>query len=242
MKKIEKAPSPSRRAGVGLKICGMKHNIAEVAKLQPDYLGFIFYEKSPRFFDGEIPSLPLGIKKVGVFVDSSLEEILKKIKQFKLDVIQLHGDESANFCVQLKTKCQAELVEASSIEIWKVFLIKDEFDFEILKPYENGVDKFLFDTKGKEKGGNGFTFNWEILKKYTSKKTFILSGGIGLEEMDSLKELLKTNLPIHAIDVNSKFESEPGMKDVSKLEKFIDVFEPQIKRTKTQEPRLNTEY
>ena len=204
-----------------LKICGMKHNIAEVAKLQPDYLGFIFYEKSPRFFNSEeVSSLPLGIKKVGVFVDASLDEILDKVEKYKLDVIQLHGEESANFCIQLKTKCQAELVEASSIEIWKVFSIKDKFDFEILKPYENVVDKFLFDTKGKEKGGNGFTFNWEILKNYNSKKPFILSGGIGLEEIDSLKKILKTELPIHAIDVNSKFESEPGMKDIALLQGF----------------------
>ncbi len=200
----------------------MKHIIAEVAKFQPNYLGFIFYEKSPRFFEGEIPPLPPGIKKVGVFVDAPLEEILNKVEQYKLDVVQLHGEESANFCKKLKTKCQAELVEASSIEIWKVFSIKDKFDFEVLKPYENGVDKFLFDTKGKEKGGNGFTFNWEILKNYNSKKPFILSGGIGLEEMDSLKELLNTDLPIYAIDVNSKFEIEPGMKDVAKLKMLLE--------------------
>ena len=207
----------------------MKHNIAEVAALQPDYLGFIFYEKSPRFFDlEEIPSLPLGIKKVGVFVDASLEEILEKTKQFKLDVIQLHGEESANFCIQLKTKCRAQLVEAQSIEkpvlnaveVWKVFSIKDEFDFEILKPYGNVADKFLFDTKGKEKGGNGTTFNWEILKKYPSKKPFILSGGIGLEEVEILKELFKTDLPIYAIDVNSKFEIERGFKKIEALKKI----------------------
>ncbi|SRX54384.1 N-(5'-phosphoribosyl)anthranilate isomerase [Aequorivita sp. CIP111184] len=200
----------------------MKHNVAEVAALQPDYLGFIFYEKSPRFFNGEVISeLPAGIKKVGVFVDASLEEILDKVEKYKLDVIQLHGNESVDFCEQLKAKCQAELVEASKIEIWKVFSIKNEFDFEVLQSYENVVDKFLFDTKGKEKGGNGFSFNWEILKNYPSKKSFILSGGIGLEEIESLKNLLKTDLPIHAIDVNSKFENEPGMKDVSALKKFI---------------------
>ncbi|MCB0454387.1 MAG: phosphoribosylanthranilate isomerase [Aequorivita sp.] len=206
----------------------MKHNIAEVAELEPDYLGFIFYEKSPRFFDGEITSLPSGTKKVGVFVDTSLKEIIEKIEKYDLDVVQLHGDESVNFCNQLKAKCQAELVEAQSIEkpvlsaveVWKVFSIKDEFDFEILKPYEDVVDKFLFDTKGKEKGGNGYAFNWEILKKYPSKKPFILSGGIGLEKVDSLKKILKTDLPFHAIDVNSKFEIEPGLKNIKDLKKF----------------------
>jgi len=218
-----------------LKICGMKHNIVEVAKLQPDYLGFIFYEKSPRFFDAEkIPSLPLGTKKVGVFVEASLDEIIAKAEMYNLDIIQLHGEESLHFCAALKGEINLEnsRIENSQPnqigyhfepEVWKVFSIKDEFNFEILKRFENVVDKFLFDTKGKEKGGNGYTFNWEILKNYPSKKPFILSGGIGLEEIDALKELLKTELPIHAIDVNSKFENEPGMKDVSELTSFIEI-------------------
>lgn len=203
-----------------LKICGMKHNIAEVAKLQPDYLGFIFYEKSPRFFDGEIPSLPLGIKKVGVFVDEKISKVIELSIKYSLDVIQLHGNESKEYVLDL----QAYLVLYNpNVLVWKVFGVDDNFDFKQLSIFENKVDKFLFDTKGKEKGGNGFTFNWEILKNYPSKKPFILSGGIGLEGIDALKELLKTDLPIHAIDVNSKFEIEPGIKDVSRLKKFIDV-------------------
>ena len=204
-----------------LKICGMKHNIAEVAALQPDYLGFIFYDKSPRFFDGDIPSLPPGIKKVGVFVDASLEEILEKIKKYDLNVVQLHGDESEDFCEQLKEGLDcARPDKGGTIEIWKVFSIKDKFNFDVLKPFENVVDKFLFDTKGKDKGGNGYTFNWKILKNYPSKKPFILSGGIGLEEIAELKEFLKTDLPIHTIDVNSKFEMEPGLKNIEALKKF----------------------
>ncbi len=211
-----------------LKICGMKHNMAEVGKLQPDYLGFIFYIKSPRFFDGEIPSLPLGIKKVGIFVNATLEEILWKVEKYKLDVIQLHGEESTDFCIRLKGGLSRRFGSAQpdkndTFEIWKVFSIRDKFNFEILKPFENVVDKFLFDTKGAEKGGTGKTFDWEILKNYPSKKSFILSGGIGLEEVDVLQELLNTDLPIHAIDVNSKFESEPGIKDVSKLKSFIEI-------------------
>ena len=204
-----------------LKICGMKHNIAEVAALQPDYLGFIFYDKSPRFFYGDIPSLPPGIKKVGVFVDDSLEEILEKIKKYDLNVVQLHGDESEDFCEQLNEGLDCtRLDKGGTIEIWKVFSIKDKFNFDVLKPFENVVDKFLFDTKGKDKGGNGYTFNWKILKNYPSKKPFILSGGIGLEEIAELKEFLKTDLPIHAIDVNSKFEMEPGLKNIEALKKF----------------------
>lgn len=200
-----------------LKICGMKYNIAEVAELQPDYLGFIFYEKSPRYFDGEIPALPVGIKKVGVFVDEKISKVIELTNKHSLDFIQLHGNESKEYVLDL----QWYLVFSDTL-VWKAFSIDDDFDFSQLSIFENKVDKFLFDTKGKEKGGNGYTFNWEILKRYPLKKSFILSGGIGLEEIDSLKELLKTDLPIHAIDVNSKFEIEPGMKDVSKLKKFID--------------------
>jgi phosphoribosylanthranilate isomerase len=187
-----------------LKICGMKYpdNILEISQLLPDYLGFIFWEKSSRFFDGAIPELPKSIKKVGVFVDASLDEIILKIKKFNLDVIQLHGNESVAFCENLKRE---------NVELIKVFSVNDDFDFDILKPYEAVCDYFLFDTKGKLPGGNGTIFNWEILEKYHSTKPFFLSGGIGIEEIEKIKKL---NLPIHAIDVNSKFEIEPGLKNL----------------------------
>ena len=106
------------------------------------------------------------------------------------------------------------------VEIIKVFGIKDEFDFSILEAYEDVVDFFLFDTKGKERGGNGVTFNWQVLNKYTSKKPFFLSGGIGLEEVDEVNKILKTDLPIYALDVNSKFETKPGLKSIGDLKKF----------------------
>ncbi len=215
---IEKnqTPSPSGRAGVGLKICGIKHNIAEVTSLQPDYLGFIFYKKSPRYFDlEEIPPLPEGVKKVGVFVDEKHSKVLEIVKKYDLDIIQLHGNESKEYVLDL----QWYLV-FSEVLVWKAFSIDENFDFEQLHIFEDKVDKFLFDTKGKEKGGNGYTFNWEILKNYNHKKPFILSGGIGLNELDALKELLKIDLPIHAIDVNSKFEVKPGLKNIEDLKKF----------------------
>ena len=222
------------RAGVRLKVCGMKHNTAAVAALQPDYLGFIFYEKSPRNYDlNEIPKLPPRVKKVGVFVNASLDFVLEKVQQFGFDVIQLHGNESPEYCAELR-KLNAELVSAShpdhevpalsAVEVWKVFSIKDEFDFSILEAYEPYVDAFLFDTKGKEKGGNGYTFDWEVLKDYPSKKPFVLSGGIGLDQIDSVKNMLKTDLPLFAIDVNSKFEDQPGLKNTSDLEKLLSFF------------------
>ncbi len=198
----------------------MKHNIAEVAALQPDYLGFIFYEKSPRYFDGEIPALPPRIKKVGVFVDEKISKVIDLCKKYSLDVIQLHGNETKEYVLDLQGYLTLLYPD---VLVCKAFSVDEEFDFSEIKIFENKVDAFLFDTKGKEKGGTGKTFDWEILKKYPSKKTFILSGGIGLEEVDSLKKLLKTDLSIHAIDVNSRFETEPGMKDFLALTSFIEL-------------------
>jgi phosphoribosylanthranilate isomerase len=193
-----------------LKICGMKYpdNILEVGSLLPDYMGFIFWEKSARYFDGVIPELPKSIKKVGVFVNETVEVILAKAIQYDLQAIQLHGQESVEFCADLKQELD------SKIEIIKVFSVDDAFDFEVLKPFEAVCDYFLFDTKGKLPGGNGTTFDWKVLKKYPSSKPFFLSGGIGLEEMKAVKEISKTNLPLYAIDVNSKFEIEPGLKNI----------------------------
>ena len=197
-----------------LKICGMKYpeNILEVSELLPDFLGFIFWEKSSRYFDGEIPEIPKSIKKVGVFVNATLEEISFKIKKYDLNVIQLHGNESPEFCEKLKKE---------NIEIIKVFSVNDDFDFSLLKPFENTCNYFLFDTKGKLPGGNGITFNWQILQQYKLTKPIFLSGGIGLDEIENIKKL---NLPIYAIDVNSKFEIEAGLKNIELLKNFKNNF------------------
>jgi|TARA_R110000796_G_scaffold1336_2_gene5360 phosphoribosylanthranilate isomerase len=210
-----------------LKVCGMKLNTLEVATLDPDYLGFIFWEPSKRYFDGNIPKLPASIKKVGVFVDAPLEEIRKKVKEYKLQAVQLHGKESPEFCSDLKksTSDRSKALEENSLEIIKVFSIKDDFDFSNLAPYENVCDFFLFDTKGKLPGGNGFTFSWEVLKNYPSSKPYFLSGGIGLDEIEKIREFQQRpeSKYCHAIDVNSKFESEPGLKDIDKLKEFKKV-------------------
>jgi phosphoribosylanthranilate isomerase len=198
-----------------IKVCGMKYNTAEVAALAPDYLGFIFYEGSKRNYTGEVPKLPKTIQKVGVFVDAPLDFVLKKIATFQLDVVQLHGDESALYCNDLKKRT------ATAIKLWKVFSIRDSFNFELLTPYEPFVQAFLFDTKGKEKGGNGITFNWDVLKNYTSTKPFVLSGGIGLAEISAIKKIQTTNLPLLAVDINSKFETAPGIKNIETLATFL---------------------
>jgi phosphoribosylanthranilate isomerase len=199
-----------------LKICGMKYpdNILEVGSLLPDYMGFIFWEQSARYFDGEMPILPKSIKKTGVFVNASQEEITAKVTQYDLQAVQLHGQESVAFCKELKEHF------GNAIEIIKVFSVDSAFDFDQLKPFETVCDYFLFDTKGKLPGGNGTTFDWKVLENYGSKKPFFLSGGIGVDEIELVNEILKTDLPLFAIDLNSKFEIEPGLKNTKLLSSF----------------------
>ena len=198
-----------------LKVCGMKftENMQQVAALHPDYLGFIFYEKSKRNFEGIIPAFPKSIKKTGVFVNEYLEILVSLAQEYQLKAIQLHGDEVVSYINELKK-------HLPKVEIIKVFSIKDSFDFDVLKPYLETVDYFLFDTKGEEKGGNGVHFDWRVLEKYPFQKPFFLSGGIGLEDVEKLQEILQSNLPIYGLDVNSKFEIEPGKKNIEALKKF----------------------
>ena len=197
-----------------LKICGMKfpENILEISQLKPDFLGFIFYNKSPRNFEGEIPNLPKEIKKVGVFVNASSEEILQKAKQHNLDFIQLHGNESSEFCSEIQKE----------IPVIKAFPIDEYFDFDILNDYENSCDYFLFDTKGKNQGGNGITFDWSLLDNYKLEKKYFLSGGISLENAAALLAFLETESAENcvAIDINSQFEKQPGLKNTEKITEF----------------------
>ena len=189
-------------------------NILEVGSLLPDYMGFIFWDKSARYFDETLPILPKTIKKTGVFVNASQDEILEKVTKYDLQAVQLHGHESVIFCQELKNNL------AKNSEIIKVFSVDEAFDFNQLEPFETVCDYFLFDTKGKLPGGNGTTFDWKVLEQYPSQKPFFLSGGIGWDEIDLVKQILKTDLPIYAIDVNSKFEIEAGLKNKEKLDRF----------------------
>ncbi|MEI7510212.1 MAG: phosphoribosylanthranilate isomerase [Flavobacterium sp.] len=185
-------------------------NILEVSKLEPDYMGFIFWKKSPRYFEGIIPELPISIKKVGVFVNASITEILSKVKEHNLDLIQLHGQESVSFCKQLKSH---------NIITIKAFSIDNNFNFNTLKEYKLICDYFLFDAKGKQPGGNGFAFDWDILKNYTHENSYFLSGGISLDNIIKINDfqyIIKKNNFL-AIDVNSKFETEPGIKKITEL-------------------------
>lgn len=202
-----------------LKVCGMKYseNINQIASLQPDYMGFIFYKSSLRNLEDQIPKINKNIKKVGVFVDASLEFVIKKVESHSLDAIQLHGKESADYCEYIKSN-----TIHNDLQIIKAFSIKDTFDFKLLDPYENSCDYFLFDTKGKLPGGNGYVFNWEILNKYPSTKPYFLSGGIGLGVIENLKRFLQSSVSkqCYAIDVNSRFEISPGLKNMEQLKLF----------------------
>jgi len=225
-----------------LKVCGMKYvnNIQEVVNLQPDYLGFIFYEKSKRNFEGIIPELPKSVKKTGIFVNEHSEIVISLVEEYQLDALQLHGDESVIYIKELqsqlaernalfieenkhqKKKKNKHDIAKDKIEIIKVFGIKDAFNFDVLEPYLEVVDYFLFDTKGKERGGNGVQFDWSVLDTYPYKVPFFLSGGIGLKETDSVLSFLDKEAAkyCYALDVNSKFEIERGKKDIAALKEF----------------------
>lgn len=195
-----------------LKVCGMRdpNNIAELIELQPDFMGFIFHEKSSRNVDEQVDvKIPSSIIATGIFVEESEKFILQKVKEYQLTAIQLHGNESPQFCKKLKT---------SGLIIIKAFNIHEGFDFEMLKDYESFCDYFLFDAFGKNSGGNGITFNWELLKKYKGKTSFLLSGGIDETMANTINNI---NHPqFVGVDVNSGFEIEPALKDIKKIKTF----------------------
>ena len=196
-----------------LKVCGMRQqeNIEDLSRLAPHYMGFIFWASSSRYVEGDTPNLPASIKKTGVFVDASIDYIQSMISQHKLQAIQLHGNETPSYCA---------LVQEFGTEVIKAFSIKNTFDFSVLEAYENCCDFFLFDTKGELPGGNGYAFDWNILNAYPSQKPFFLSWGISKEHTTQIKSILNTDLPLYAIDVNSKFEIAPAIKNIEQLKQF----------------------
>lgn len=198
-----------------LKICGMRQaaNIAAVADLHPDYMGFIFYQKSPRFISEVsaelIKYVPSSIKTTGVFVDEELEVVKTHIVKLNLKAVQLHGKESIGYCEEIKS---------TGIEVIKAFGIDGKFDFSQLEAYVDAVDYFLFDTQTAQHGGSGKVFDWRLLQHYKLEKPYFLSGGIDLQHAEVIREINDRRL--YAIDVNSKFEVEPGLKDVKRLREF----------------------
>jgi phosphoribosylanthranilate isomerase len=216
-----------------IKVCGMREsqNISDLVSLEIDYLGFIFYEQSPRFVGLTPPQWVEDeqwgkTQKVGVFVNHSIDFMTAMIERFDLGLVQLHGDESVELCSALRkivcddtnNSIDTHDWQGRSIKIIKVFAVGEDFDFTQLNDYKPFVDYFLFDTKGKNLGGNGVTFDWKILENYDNEKPFFLSGGIDIQHIEEIKQL--KNLNIHALDINSKFEVSAGVKDVEKIKKF----------------------
>jgi phosphoribosylanthranilate isomerase len=207
-----------------VKVCGMREraNIAELVALRPSFIGFIFYEKSTRYvgdaLDEEaIKAIPRNINKVGVFVNASPDYILSVVKKYDLQYVQLHGSELPDFCRSIRQK---------GVNIIKAFLVDEHFNFAMLNNYKPHCDFFLFDTPGKQPGGNGISFDWSILNRYDNEKPFFLSGGISLDSIEGILELSKS-LRIYGVDINSKFETEPGVKDIDQVRAFIQRIRPE---------------
>jgi phosphoribosylanthranilate isomerase len=204
---------------VKIKICGLKHktNLFDVVEAGVDYVGMIFYEKSPRFvldslYPEDVWFLPDEVEKIGVFVNASFDEIKKYAKLYQLNLIQLHGNETPEVCKQLQDL---------GYGVIKAFGVDESFDFNSLNPYQSSVDFFLFDTKTSDHGGSGITFDWNILTNYTLDIPIFIGGGVGLE---NLNELLNFNFPfLYSVDMNSKLEIEPGLKDISKVQKAVEL-------------------
>lgn len=199
-----------------IKVCGLKdpENIAAVAALSPDYMGFICYNKSPRFI-GELDedvlnTLPDHILKTGVFVNATVERISKAMNQYGFDAIQLHGTETPATCALFRPK----------VLVIKAFGVDEDFDFGRLIDYRNKVDFFLFDTKTPAHGGSGKTFDWTMLNRYAGDIPFFLSGGLSLENLEEVK--LIDHPMLHGVDLNSKFEVSPGLKDINMLTKAFN--------------------
>lgn len=201
-----------------IKVCGMRDpaNLRQLIDLAPDYIGFIFHQGSKRFVGNIEESImalvPEHIKKTGVFVDAERVEIENKIQKYALGAVQLHGKESAAFCRQIKEE---------GTEVIKAFGIDESFNFNTLNDYINSVDYFLFDTRTSQHGGSGRVFDWDFLKKYTLTLPYFLSGGLSVDNLDEVKGINDTRL--YAVDINSRFETEPGIKDLNKVKKAIEL-------------------
>ncbi len=201
-----------------IKICGLKDtfNIRKVSEANPDYMGFIFYPKSPRFVGEKfskntLETIPESIIKTAVFVNETLENIGNIVNNYGFEAVQLHGNESQAMCKELKEQ---------KLTIIKAFAIDEVFDFKTLIPYEIHCDYFLFDTKTPNFGGSGKTFDWTLLWHYQLETPFFLSGGLGAENLYEVLKLKHDKL--YGLDFNSKLEDAPGLKNIQMINKVLD--------------------
>jgi phosphoribosylanthranilate isomerase len=205
-----------------IKVCGLRDaaNLEQIAALNPDFVGFIFYEQSPRFVgesldEATVKALPRQIRKVGVFVNASPDYILRNVKRYDLQYVQLHGNETPDLCRSLQNR---------GINIIKAFRVDGSFNFSMLNNYKAFADFFLFDAKGDQPGGNGIVFDWSLLQNYDNEKPFFISGGIGLNNLDQLTQL--KGMKLYGVDVNSAVEVSPGVKDIEKVRELIARLRP----------------
>ncbi len=201
-----------------IKVCGMRdeQNIREVLALDPDFLGLIFYPKSPRYVPeemSEVLNFSFGkTKKIGVFVNYTEEQILRIVNLFHLDGVQLHGDESIELCNSLKNK---------GLFVMKAFGINFEDDLNKCEEYQSVCDCLLFDTKTKSYGGTGCKFDWKVLSHYHGELPFLLSGGLSEEDAEDVKSFRHQKML--GIDLNSRFEISPALKDVDRLKTMFQL-------------------
>lgn len=218
-----------------IKVCGMRdaQNIREVSQLGVDMIGMIFYPKSPRYVEmqsshaGIIPDYvkeDINIKsakspaRVGVFVDDMVQNIVTRVVNYHLDYVQLHGNEPREMCENLRLTLDPDI--RPDIKIIKAISVSDASDIQKYKEYVGAVDLFLFDTKCKTVGGSGQQFDWQVLEQYDGEVPFLLSGGIGPEDASRLHAFHHPKCI--GIDLNSRFEIKPGVKDVEKLKGFLN--------------------
>ena len=204
-----------RRKNISVKVCGMRdaENIREVEALGIDLMGFIFWPKSSRYVSERPAYMPQTAKRVGVFVNEDIKQVKRIAEEYSLDVIQLHGSESPDYIRQLGSVC------GDTIATIKAFNIATAADLDATKSYEGIVDYFLFDTKTPIPGGSGVQFDWSLLADYVGQTPFLLSGGIGPDDVERIKTFQHPKCI--GIDLNSRFEISPGLKDVEKLKKFL---------------------
>lgn len=204
---------------IKIKVCGMRNpgNIRDVAELRPDFMGFIFYPRSSRYCGDLSPtmvkSLPAGVTPVAVSVDMEEGELEALVKKYGFPVVQLHGHESPQ-------KCRSYYEDG--LRVWKAISLNDREDLERLEEYAGSVEAFLFDTPTAGYGGSGMKFNWGMLMDYHLPVPFILSGGLSADDVPALKAF--SHPMMMGIDVNSRFETAPAMKDVALLKSFMAEF------------------
>ena len=217
------SPPPSGGGFRGcIKVCGvtLPSQLEALDEMGVDLAGFIFYPKSPRFVANRISPDYLRkfrgrIAKVGVFVNMPFEELMRTVEDYRLDMVQLHGDEIPRYCEQV----------ANYITVIKAFRLSENDPIDwMAKPYDEACDMYMFDTLGAGYGGTGKKFDWNVLKNSMIDKLFFLSGGIEPGDEEKLKQFVKENIAkkIFAVDINSKFETSPGVKDLKKVREFVE--------------------